>query len=205
MQIYILVKNNPKNFHDNFLKIKLSWDGTGRNLLLACESSVVGVVFLIGSKAWMVKGQHPHPPAETAVHLLLLVMCLSNCCSAVKKNLEFCRSHTYLITCLYEWKRFWHLKSVLFLVSKICLLYGELLPFLGMLTISNVSRSTWCWAQLSSGQDLGSGEAGEDGEAAEVFSSRLVNGCVSRRTDHNEAWNCRYDFQGTLIGLEGLY
>lgn len=149
------MKNNPKNFHDNFLKIKLSWDGTGRNLLLACESIVVGVVFLIGSKAWMVKGQHPHPPAETAVHLLLLVMCLSNCCSAVKKNLEFCRSHTYLITCLYEWKRFWHLKSVLFLVSKICLLYGELLPFLGMLTISNVSRSTWCWAQLSSGQDLG--------------------------------------------------
>lgn len=48
--------------------------------------------------------------------------------------------------------------------------------------------------------------AGEDGEAAEAFSSRLVNGCVSCRTDHNEAWNCRYDFQGTLlIGLEGLY
>lgn len=27
----------------------------------------------------------------------------------------------------------------------------------------------------------------------------------SHSTDHNEAWNSRYDFQSTLIGLGGLY
>lgn len=53
-------------------------------------------------------------------------------------------------------------KMSFFLISKICLLYGILLPLLRMLTVSNhhaalgAGLSPHRWEQPSSGQDMGS-------------------------------------------------
>lgn len=145
-----------------------------------------GSNLLLGCKpcwlgGWMVKGQHAHPPAGTSV--LFLVMRLNSCCPVVTEGIKMMH-----FSCIFNSVSLWMKRSLVF---EMCYPCGE--PWPG--TVGRWTHTVCC----SLGR--GSGLCWQQRRGAEQAGQRPC-ACSA---DPDTAWNWRYDFQGALIGLEGLY